>query len=169
MISTVNLNTEPAFAAKDLRHYVSESELLQFCLEAVQALNLSPEEVKRTTVDDFRPQMLLTLLTFAYACRSYGSEDIEWSTHHDRTMRYICARTFPQARTLRQFRRQYRPLIERCLQDVLERAWRTAFCPVKTDYAFHSWLESRLHAVAALAARQRLQFAVMSDTVAFDW
>jgi hypothetical protein len=65
---------------------------------------------------------MLTLLSFCYASSCYGSEDIESAIESDRTIRYICARVFPDAKAIRRFRRLFRPALDQCLAYVLRQA-----------------------------------------------
>jgi hypothetical protein len=156
-------------APHDLRQFLSDRELLNLCLEAVQALNLTGAELDRLKRGEFRPQMMLTLLTFAYATRVYGSEEIESTLRENASFRYICARKYPDARTIRQFRRFSRAHLEASLAQVFENAWRRAFRPVDTDFTFFHWFDGRLDLLARQAARERLELAVISDTAAFEW
>jgi len=169
MLSELNRKNEFVCPLKDLRQNYGEIVLLNTCLEAVQSLNLTSAELEDLKVGNFRPQMMLTLLTYAYASQIYSSENLEWATLHDDTIRYICARTNPSIKSIRQFRKLNRPHLERCLSFVIEKIWRATFCPVESDYAFYSWFESRLQYLAQSDARERIEFAVMTDTVAFEW
>src|SRR5262245_26436650 len=109
--------------AGDLRECLGEAILLKFALDAVQSLAPSALKAAEESETRFRPQMMLTLLSYCYAARIYGSRDIVWAIRNDRTVRYICAHTFPDWRAIRQFRRNYRALIEQCLTCVLRKAW----------------------------------------------
>ncbi len=153
----------------DLTRFLSERELLELCLESVSALHLTTGEMERLKMGEFRPQMLLTLLAFAYTKRRYASEDIEWAAVHDRTIRYICAHTQPDYKTIRHFRKLHRALIEQCLRYVFEHGWRRAFGPVKTDFTFYQWWDSCLERQARAVAGERLELAIIADTAAAEW
>jgi hypothetical protein len=106
----------------DLRQRVGSNHLLRWALEAPQNLEASAAETLKARFGDFRPQMMLTLLSFSYASSCYGSEDIERAIESDRTVRYICARIFPDAKAMRRFRRLFRPALDQCLAYVLRQA-----------------------------------------------
>lgn len=106
----------------DLRQRVGGGNLLRWALEAPQAVEGAPAEMLRACFGDFRPQMMLTLLSFAYASSYYGSEDIERAIESDRTFRYICARIYPDAKAMRRFRRAFRGALDQCLLYVLRQA-----------------------------------------------
>lgn len=106
-------------ATPDLRESLGEQILLKLALDAVQSLDPSSLNGAVVRTGKFRPQMLLTLLGYCYAARIYGSRDIEWAIRHDKTVRYICARTFPDWQAIRRFRRDNRQLVEQCLRYVL--------------------------------------------------
>ena len=106
----------------DLRQRVGSNNLLRWALEAPQNVEGSAAETLQARFGDFRPQMMLTLLSFSYASSCYGSEDIERAIESDRTVRYICARIFPDAKAIRRFRRLFRPALDQCLAYVLRQA-----------------------------------------------
>jgi hypothetical protein len=153
----------------DLRQFLSERELLNLCLEAVQSLNLTSTELSRWKPGDLRPQMLMTLLTYAYATRVYGSEEIEMSLRHNPTCRYLCARRYPDARTLRRFRHLNRARLEASLAFVFENAWPMACGKDATDFEYYHWPNGRWSSLAQEAARERLQLAIITDTAFAEW
>jgi Transposase domain (DUF772) len=106
----------------DLRHRVGTSSLLRWCLEAPLHLDAGGEASLQKDAGGFRPRMMLTLLSFCYAASYYGSEDIERAITTDRTIRYICARTYPNARAIRRFRRHCRTALDQSLSYVLRQA-----------------------------------------------
>ncbi|MCI0744644.1 MAG: transposase [Verrucomicrobia subdivision 3 bacterium] len=106
----------------DLRQRVGTENVLRWALEAPQTLEAPIAEQLKPDFLGFRPQMLLTLMSFSYATGYYGSEDIERAFRFDRTVRYICARSFPEAVVIRKFRRQYRAALDQCLSYVLQEA-----------------------------------------------
>jgi hypothetical protein len=110
----------------DLREWLGTVALLNLVLEAVQKVDWSfpPLQTLANQSREFRPQMLLTLLTYSYASGLYESEEIEARIYSDPTLRYLAARTFPDRRTLRRFRRRQRPLIKQCLIHVFKEAWK---------------------------------------------
>ena len=59
--------------------------------------------------------------------------------------------------------------MEAGLGDVLRRAWRRLFVPVRTDYAFDSWGERYGDNLASQVAGEQVELAVMQDTAANEW
>src|SRR5438874_12137628 len=102
----------PANPTADLRECLGEPILLKLALDAVQSLDPSKLKTAVSGKDKLRPQMMLTLLSYCYAARIYGSRDIEWAIRTNATVRYICARTSPEWLAIRQFRRNNRELVE---------------------------------------------------------
>src|SRR5436853_6060311 len=92
---------------KNLADWLGKPGLLKVTLDGVQTVDWT--EVDRPTGPPaHRPQMLLTLLAYAYSTGVYGSREIVEATVREPTMRYICARTYPDWLVLRRFRRQHR-------------------------------------------------------------
>ena len=81
----------------------------------------------------------------------------------DRTVRYICARTYPDWQRLRRFRRQHRELLLQCLVYVLKQGWALKFDEGDADYAGYEWFESELIDLVNRGAQDRLDFAALLD------
>jgi hypothetical protein len=75
----------------------------------------------------FRPEMLLSLLTYCYATGVFSSQDIEAACRQDPVARYLCANNFPDAKTLRRFRRLHREQIRQSLANLFQRAAQIRF------------------------------------------
>ncbi len=150
----------------DLRTWIDERTLACVVLEAQQAVE--PAHWKQGlgfgNSDAPRPQVLLTLLTYAYASGTLPSEQIEGETEKDSTFRYLCARTYPTESTLRQFRRQNRVLIRQCLVRVFEAAWQQRFGETQNAELSKMWLPALLN----LEAEKRILYAVQLDSMAMD-
>ena len=67
-----------------------------------------------------KSRMMLTLLTYAYARGLYSAAMIESATHLDSVVRYICARDYPSAAEIRDFRRNRKDLVIKALAKALE-------------------------------------------------
>jgi hypothetical protein len=143
----------------DLRQRVGTSNLLRWALEAPQALDEPATESLKVRFGDFRPQMMLTLLSFAYASSCYGSEDIERAIESDRTFRYICARIYPDAKAIRRFRRVFRPALDQCLAYVLRGA-----AMEMTGAAVNAELEQQVLSATA----EKIELAVVMDRCATE-
>lgn len=149
--------------ASDLSRWMGRQGLLKLALDAVQTLD--PERLReaRRKSRDYSPQMMLTLLTYCYGASLYGSRDIEWAIEHDRTVRYICARDFPDWQSLRRFRRQHRDLLLECLTYVLKQTWSLKFDEGEADYVGYEWFESELLELIHQTASDRLDYAAIMD------
>ena len=165
MTTNTKSRAETRFHAlpSDLSRCVGERGLLKLALDAV--LTLDPERLQeaKKRSPDFSPQMMLTLLTYCYSTSLYGSRDIEWAIERDRTVRYICARVYPDWQSLRRFRRQHRDLLLQCLVYVLKQTWALKFDEGEADYVGYEWFESELIELVNRAAMHRLDFAVLMD------
>ena len=163
----------------DLRQWLGTAELVKLVLEAVQKVDWSfpPLMTLRQQERRFRPQILLTLLSYSYASGLYESEEIEAGVYSDATLRYLAAKSFPDRRTLRRFRRQQRELIKQCLIHVFKEAWRMkcgpdmdAPCPWPCYEATvgKPWFTSSDMRQLYFAAEERLDRAVFLDGMAID-
>jgi Transposase domain (DUF772) len=155
--------------SSDLSRCLGERGLLQVVLDAVQTVDTAGLTQQRRKTPDFRPQMMLTLLTYCYSTSFYGSHDIEWAIERDRTVRYICARTYPDAQALRSFRRRHRELLLQCLTYVVKQVWALKFDEGEADYVGYEWFESELINRVNTAAWDRLDIAVLMDGVESDY
>jgi hypothetical protein len=165
MTTNTKSRTEIRFYAlcSDLRQCVGEKGLLKLALDAVLTLDEERLQEARKRSSDFSPYMMLTLLTYCYSASLYGSRDIETAIGSDRTVRYICARAYPDWQRLRRFRRQHRELLLQCLVYVLKQVWALKFDEGEADYAGYEWFESELIDLVNRGARDRLDFAALLD------
>jgi transposase len=142
--------------------------LVGLALEAVQTVDW---RVYPVTDDnkEFRPQMMLTLLSYCYAAGICGSQAIEWAAQSDKTVQYICAGKEPDWPTIRRFRRRNAELLSECLAHILKHA-----CTLKADCGSTSeptidCSESDLDHQIACAVRSRIDTAVFLDAVTNDF
>jgi len=165
MTTTTQTPVEPRVQClpSDLSRFLGERGLLNLTLDAVQTVNPARFVTGERKRPAHRPQMLLTLLTYCYAARIYGSRDIEWATRYDKTVRYICARSFPEWQALRRFRRQNRTLVEQTLACVFKQAWALKFEQGEADYAGYDWFEFDLNREVNEAVKERLDVAALMD------
>ena len=68
-----------------------------------------------------KSRMLLTLLTYCYARGVYSAEAIESAAQQDTVVCYICARDYPTAAEIRDFRRNRKDLVIKALAKALEK------------------------------------------------
>lgn len=137
-----------------LRQRVGASNLLRWALEAPLTVQDDDGLICRDKVCGFRPAMMLTLLSFCYASGYYGSDDIARAIATDRTVRYICARTYPEVRAIRRFRRACRSALDQALVYVLRRA---AMEMIGNE------LSPELEQQVVSAAQEKIELAVIMD------
>jgi len=161
-----NRNEGKQMMPADLRAWLDERTLVFTILEVQQAVE--PPHWKQGTAlrdtDIPSSQILLTLLTYAYATGTLPSEEIEKQTEMDSTFRYLCARSYPTESMLRQFRRQNRALVRQCLAKVFEAAWQQRFGQASVSEDAQMWLPALLN----LEAEKRILYAVQLDSMAMD-
>jgi transposase len=151
--------------SSDLSRIVGEQALLKLALDSIQTLELGELQTAALRMPGFRPQMMLTLLTYCYSSSLYGSKDIEWALENDRTLRYICGRTRPDWQSLRRFRRQNRILLFQCLVYVMKQTWALKFDQGEADYVGYEWFESNLLEKLNQGAKERIEVAALMDGV----
>jgi transposase len=152
----------------DLRECLGEQILLKLALDAVQSLPPSELHAAVGGPEKLRQQMMLTLLSYCYAIRTYGSHDIEWAIRHDPTVRYICARSFPDWHAIRQFRRNNRALVEQCLAYVLKKAWILQADEIEDGWAMGGLGYLGLQEKLAAEVSNKLDAAILLDGVDRD-
>ena len=150
----------PMSSQTDLRAAVGAQALLALTLEAAQSLDVRPWAATRERPN---PRMMLTLLTYSYACGLFSAADVERASSTDETVRYIGALEVIRASDLRRFRRGNRPWIEHCLAQVIAQVWlrtdaRAAFRDDNGDAQ-----QAVLLAEALRSARRRLSLALVLD------
>jgi hypothetical protein len=162
------LETGIQVLSSDLSRCVGQRGLLKLALDAVLTLESKQLQEARRNSAEFSPQMLLTLLTYCYSASIYGSHDIAWALQNNRTVRYICARNYPDWQTLRRFRRRHRALVHECLVYVAKQVWALKFDDGEVDYVGHEWFELELLDVVNKAALDRLDIAALMDGAESD-
>jgi hypothetical protein len=153
---------------RNLQEWVGELALLGLAFDSVQTVHWDLNEKALQTSGPFRPQMLLTLLTYCYSCGIYGSQEIVQAIQHNRNVRYICAHNYPDWQVLRKFRRHSRTQLEQSLKWVLQQAWAKQFDAAEADYMGYDWFEQYLSGELDSAVQQRLELAILMDGVESD-
>jgi hypothetical protein len=165
---------------QDLRQWVGESALLSWVLDAVQSICEPGGRASggTTPVPVGQPRVFLTLLTYCYAVGVYASEEIEDRIPTDATLCYLSAGARPTWHDLRHFRRQTRKMLHQALSKVFQtarefRLWSIAnMLQIDADWrdrlAVDSPRESRQTQLADLAANDRINQAVLRDSMALD-
>ena len=135
--------------------------LLALCLASVQTIDESRLRAAAATAAPFRPQMLLTLLTYSYVSGHYDSRDIIAVTATHPTLRYICAGARPLWTDLRRFRRHNREVVAQCLAWVLKQVATLTPSEREDCFRYREWSESELAGEVSM----RLGAAVLMDGV----
>jgi len=163
----------------DLRQWIEKHTLARLVLAAVQD-GIVPSGRAAALADrnaDFRPHILLSLLTYCYATGVYSSTDIELSFTQDTLVRHLCADTYPEAHRSRWFRRDNRQRIQRALAEVFQRAWRIRSRQEESgpneavdliDPCFEPEMDCQNALLFAAEAEKRINRAVRLDCWAFD-
>jgi len=115
-----NLNTfrpylididQPFLFPPDVREWLSEKHLANFIIEVVGELDLQAISRKYDRSHGgnaaFHPQMMVTLLIYAYCVGITSSRKIEKATHEMVPFRVICAGCYPDHDTIADFRRRH--------------------------------------------------------------
>lgn len=163
---------------ENLTQWVEGFTLVGMVLEAVNEIPLPmPERNFQYRGGSYRPQMLLTLLSYSYATGLYGSMDISSMVSQEKTLKYICAGNEPEWQTLRQFRRNYHQELQEVLIVVMQRVREMKFPKVnKTSgndsgylgNALSRWNSKSMVFDAVTEAKRRLQLAIAADSIAMD-
>jgi hypothetical protein len=169
----------PTAHPRDLRRLVGEGTTVRLVLESVS----DPTAQDRAdgccgqSANGLPSAILLTLLTYSYAACCYGSAEIEEGLQRDDVLRYLAADYRPQVDDLRQFRRQCRSELRRCLAEVLRRASEYGIDPVNLGDAglesylglsVNRWPTAGFDARFEIEADARIARAVQADSFAMD-
>jgi len=153
----------------DFSKALGDRRLLNLVLEVVQTVDGKAMKQRAGVVPRFRPQMMLTLVTYCYAACLFGSQDIEFAILSDPLVRYICARTYPAWQEIRSFRRLNREVIRKCLSETFRRAWLIlAGQPDLAPQSGSAWLGPELEQQLEYAVDGRLDTAALMDGVESD-
>jgi len=159
----------------DLRQWVNEPTLVGWVLEVVSDALEGYSPASSLTEDGPPVPTMLTVLTCCYATARYASDEIETVTETDRTIRYLCASHFVTSSAIRRFRRDHRALLHSCLTTLHRQAWRHRFGLPDSGWEwsaessrFESRHDDRFTYRLAAAAEQKIQQAILADTMAMD-
>jgi Transposase domain (DUF772) len=76
---------------------------------------------------EYRPRLLLTLLSYAYALGVCESDEVVAFYHKDAALRRLFPAETPDAREISRFRRENRGLLKWCLLELFKRVLREKF------------------------------------------
>lgn len=160
-----DLGSELRAAAAGLARPSGEQTLLNLALDAVQTVAEGRLRAAAPATAPFRPQMLLTLLTYCYARGQYDSRDITASITNNRTLRYICSGGRPSWTILRRFRREHRDLLAQSLAWVFKQAWALKLDEGEASFRGYEWFETDLSLLIERETSSRLGVAALLDGV----
>jgi hypothetical protein len=150
---------------RNLAEWVGDLPLLGLAFDSVQNVHWDLNEKALQTSGPFRPQMLLTLLTYSYSCGIYGSQEIVQAIQHNANVRYICAHNYPDWHLLRKFRRHSRTQLEQSLKWLLQQAWAKQCDAGEAAFLGCDWFDQYLNGELDTAVQQRLEMAILMDGV----
>lgn len=154
--------------SRDLRETLGEDILLKLALGAVGSMNAARLETMARNTSTFRPQMMLTLLSYCYAAGIYASQEIERCIRDNRMVRYICAHQYPDWQAIRRFRRLNRELVDQCLSYVLKKAWLLELDQSGEEWSSSNSIGGEIDKAIAAAVRNKIELAIIMDTAESD-
>jgi transposase len=113
----------------DLSQWVDKNTLLHWINEEIDSLDWTNTDLVayQRSHPDYRPRMLLGLLTYAYATGACESGEIAEGCYQDNILRKICLGEPPTPTAIARFRRENRGLLKWSLAQVFKRAIKTKF------------------------------------------
>lgn len=106
------------------RDWLPEGHLAFFIADTVAALNLepfyAPYDGDGRRNQPFDPQMMVTVLLYAYATGTFSSRRIARKLDEDVAYRVLAAGNFPAHRTIAEFRQQHLPAFEAVFVQVVQ-------------------------------------------------
>lgn len=149
----------------NLSRWIPKRQLLGLVLDAVQTVEFSAAGAKPDARRRFRPQMMLTLLTYAYAAGIESSEAVLRAIKEDPTVRYICAHHYPEWNEIRLFRRHHREQLLQALQQVYLQAWAARLEEGVASFEGFEWFEDVLRAAITRKVDHKIERAILLDWV----
>jgi len=144
----------------DLTEWVDGCQLMEWVEEEVRGLDWENPEVQRVLQQhpEFRPKVLLNLLTYAYATGVFGKDEIVRRCYSETVYRLLSEGQAPDPHELNQFRREHRGLLRGLLYQILVRA-------LRHKHVGDAWLPPGLKRYLLDNAMERLTLARHVDTV----
>jgi hypothetical protein len=164
---------------EDLRAWVGADCLARLAQAVAQTFHWPETRNNQTagTVSRLRPQMMLSLLTYCYAIGVEASQEIESGIDRDATMRHLSGGAWLTWHDIRRFRRWNRVRLQQALARLFRIVWRLRLAvgggqaperglpgPARSCRWGQGQLEDELRA----AAEERIERAVLLDSVALD-
>jgi transposase len=104
--------------------WLPQRHLARFVVEVIDGLDLSElvKAYRGSGVASYHPAMLLGLLVYGYATKTFSSRAIERATHDSVAFRYIAGNEHPDHDTIANFRKRFLPQIAALFVEVLKLA-----------------------------------------------
>jgi transposase len=104
--------------------WLPQRHLARFVVEVIDGLDLSELEkaYRGSGSASYHPAMLLGLLVYGYATKTFSSRAIERATHDSVAFRFIAGNEHPDHDTIAGFRKRFLPQIQALFVDVLRLA-----------------------------------------------
>ncbi len=128
---TIFLQRPPLDIPLDLSSWVAPETIAEWVREAVEKLDPTQPGVHEFSLlsAEQRPQVLLSVLLFAYATEQFISNEIFGACHTHPVLKALCDGKAPFPDELEHFRRKNRPLLDHMLGNILKRAVHEKFLP----------------------------------------
>jgi hypothetical protein len=153
----------------DLGEWFDRKQLVRLVLAAVEGVDRSlgdGQEAEGEIKQKF--PLLVTLLTYCYATGIYESQQIEFETKRDATLRYLCGNACPEWNILRNFRRFHRGAIAQSLVKLFALAWKSHFGG-ESRSRVEVLMPFQFEAIDFSAeAAERIDRAIRCDSMALD-
>ncbi len=128
---TIFIERPPLDIPLDLSAWVAPETIAHWIGEGLLTLDPGRPGVPEFSAiaSEERPQVLLSVMLFAYATERFISSEISAACHSDRVLKKLCDGNPPFPDEIEHFRRKNRLLVEGLLGDILKRAVREKFLP----------------------------------------
>ena len=130
---TVDRKT-PYILPPSMDDWLPEDHLARFIVEVVSMLDFEPIRAAYAGrgSEAYDPSVLLSLLFYGYATRTFSSRRIEAATYDSVAFRYIVAGSHPDHDTIASFRKRFLVEINAFFVQILQIAHQMGFCKVGT-------------------------------------
>jgi transposase len=121
-VNFVSLDREtPSWFPPTVQEYLPERHLARFVVDIVDQLDLSHlvSAYAGTGSRPYHPAMLVALLFYGYATGVFSSRKLAQATYDSIAVRYICANTHPDHRTIADFRKRFLGELEALFIEIL--------------------------------------------------
>jgi hypothetical protein len=147
--------------------------LINLVLEAVESVDWPGKRSEFVCAEQsFPSKTLMAVLTYSYATRVYGSQEVEDHVQREGALRHLASGECPSFKVLRRYRKLHRDALKQCLVYVFSRAACIRFpdenlemAPVDhvVAVALNEWFEPLVVPLPPREAEERLNRACFVD------